>query len=209
MSPRNRVVDSLITTRGSWDPKFNWLELPAEVQRSIEGVFTERRAFTLSEKKTDYGTSIDFSIGGSEESISDHYRLIAVPRFIRDRRHRKLLLAHLKSFLPPSKRHEKWLDPNGRVLGYPHEWEAYLLHKYWREKGCGTLHARALAALRIYKPLLYIGLSEDYLLTPAALKDKERKAIIQKRSSEVTDAAKRIEAHIASVFPAFEAFEFS
>lgn len=176
----------------------SWRDLPKAFQNRFEMKYDPPFALTKPNFESDKATDI---LEGMKETWRT-YDLIAVPRFFRDRDHRKTVIAEIdQKLLRACNINPKKTKAGGSVLGAEREWAVFLLWEIWTDSGFGLDEASNLAAYQ-YHGRVRIGRNgADFSAESGRAFLKNAKP--HNNRSDVKKNVKHIQEAIDSVFPAF------
>lgn len=207
---RNEFASTIIVSPDGWDLGKNWSELSVRTHCLLYAAFRPRLPFVFKSPPTEEWLAADSNNEQLWSLIRDaKYRerdnvLVAIPKIIRDQKHKKQVVQNLINKVPEPAFDARYLKKGGRTLGTGKQWEAYLLHEYWTGKGLSRIRARAMVAWKMHEPESYRN-DEQYLLSPegrriaASIDDRRGADPVWTRIEAITDS-------IASVYPQFKPY---
>ena len=130
----------------------------------------------------------------------ESFDVIAVPKFIRDKKHKKEVEKALCALVTVTDRDTRKFLNDGSVLGTRVEWDVYLFVKRQIASGVSNLTARREAALHFYGKR--VAASRPHL--KAAAFSKMADGVHTKQSTHIDNRIAAIEDAIASVYPVFK-----
>ena len=147
--------------------------------------------------------------GNLDEYLKTH-ELIAVPKFVWDTAHIKVLTDEFEKLLSKPMGNVKLLKPTGSTLGSEAQWGSYLLFEEWTQEGYGRGRACGLVAWEKYEaknvrqsfgknPKARKQAAADFLATSIGKKQPEKKDTVEGHVASIEKA-------INSVFPVFAPF---
>ena len=148
--------------------------------------------------------------GNLDEYLKTH-ELIAVPKFVWDTAHIKVLTDEFEKLLSKPMGNVKLLKPTGSTLGSEAQWGSYLLFEEWTQEGYGRGRACGLVAWEKYEaknvrqnfgknPKARKQAAADFLATSIGKKQPEKKDTVEGHVALIEKA-------INSVFPVFAPFD--
>lgn len=189
----------------------SWPELPLGFRSRFEALFRVDRAFDPQDPMANFlgAGSLPYLIDRSkihhQIDCPEGYRLVAVPRHIRDHDHRKAITAALEDLIgSPLVTNAQWLKPSGRYLGSEAEWRAFLLIEQWTsERGGGFAKKMAanFAAREIFDSKDFGENQEERSATAFAVRSVDPK--LHRYTSIIENRAKAVKKAVNSVYPVF------
>jgi hypothetical protein len=128
--------------------------------------------------------------------------LVAIPKWVSDNSHKKLLLNDLAKIIGEPKGETKWFKPTGRTLGTKSDWRAFLLIEDWMKKNYDYKDACHLAVWEIYDKVKFgVDFKDRNRIAKKLLRERSRK---HKQITKIYRAFDRIKTAIDSIYPNFE-----
>lgn len=127
-------------------------QLKEKLERSVEweigeGLPAMIEFASLSLRHGDKG--LEIRCGPMKFIRSDQYLLIAVPKRIRDKKHRAEIITNISELIPTPFADARSLEGRGRVLGTEKQWDAFLRYELWKECDFGRgIAAKLVSAER-------------------------------------------------------------
>lgn len=209
---RNRPVEA----KPWFDENTPWPRTPKEFRVGLEEILTKspKSPFVVDKPPFDV-----ISIGGLLDFFPERegyfhgwiqrakrtwalYDVIAVPKFIRDTKHRDEILSAVRKIVRSTKRRDVYLKPGGRFLGSRTDWDAFLVSECWKKLGADTMTARGITACHLYDKEYFVRWSEAEILG-SELAKKEATDLYVRRRVQTERYLSAIKSAIDSIYPIF------
>jgi len=199
-----------------------WPNLPAKFRSSFEKLFSDQRDLPnhgyqpqfLGAMPTPFALNKELDYEDPKSSMdrlkyfSETHIFVAVPKHIRDKNHKDVILESINHILPSPALKKSIMNQRGTILGSKRAWDAFLVFEFLESKIPSRKKRLGICKMHSSDPHTYnLAAKTDFsALQPHVSKDLDD-AITRRSASIGKDYIKPIEDGIKLTYPIFQVFK--